>query len=65
MDIYMGENLYFDERQGRSSLVCFKPGLSPSPIFIYFNESPLKMMKNAFHFMLKAVLVIEIFTFLS
>ena len=28
-------------------------------------ESPLRMMKNAFYFMLKAVFVVEIFTFLS
>ena len=28
-------------------------------------ESPLKMMKNAFHFMLRALLVTEIFRFLS
>ena len=28
-------------------------------------ESPLKMMKNAFYFMLKALFVLEIFTFLS
>ena len=29
------------------------------------NESPLKMMKNAFYFMLKALFVLEIFKFLS
>ena len=28
-------------------------------------ESPLKMMKNAFHFMLKALFIFEIFIFLS
>ena len=28
-------------------------------------DSPLKKMKNAFYFMLKALLVFEIFTFLS
>ena len=44
-----------------------KIGLSPSRkvIFIYFNESPLKMMKNAFCFTLKALFVLEIFKFLS
>ena len=26
-------------------------------IIIYFNESPLKMMKNAFYFILKALFV--------
>ena len=38
----------------------------PSPhIFICFNESPLKMMKNAFYFILKALFVLMIFKFLS
>ena len=45
----------------------FKPRLSPSKkfVFIYFNESPLKMVKNAFYFILKAHFVLEIFPFLS
>ena len=30
---------------------------------IYFNESSFKVMKNAFYFMVKAVLVLEILTF--
>ena len=34
-------------------------------LFISFNESPLKIMKNAFYFILKALLVLKIFTFLS
>ena len=33
--------------------------------FICFNESPLKMMKNAFYFILKALFVLKIFQFLS
>ena len=33
--------------------------------FIYFIESPLKMMKNAFYFILKAFFVLKIFKFLS
>ena len=43
----------------------FKVGLSPSKkfAFIYFNESPLKMMENAFYFMLKVLFVLEIFKF--
>ena len=38
-----------------------KVGLSPSKkvAFICFNESPLKMMKNASHCMLKALFVLE------
>ena len=34
-------------------------------LFIRFNESPLKMMKNAFYFILKALFVLKIFRFLS
>ena len=34
-------------------------------LFIYFNESLLKMMKNAFYFILKALFVLKIFRFLS
>ena len=34
-------------------------------IFICFNENPLKMMKNAFYVILKALFVIKIFQFLS
>ena len=47
--------------------VELKVGLSPSKqvFFIHFNESSLKMMKNAFYFILKALFVIKIFKFLS
>ena len=34
-------------------------------LYIYFNERRLKMIKNTFYFMLKAIFVLEIFTFLS
>ena len=34
-------------------------------LFICFNESPLKMMKNAFYFILKALFVLKILNFLS
>ena len=45
----------------------FKVGLSPSPpkVFICFNGSPSKMIKNAFYFVLKALFVLKIFKFLS
>ena len=33
--------------------------------FICFNESPLKLMKNVFCFMLKTIFVLKIFKFLS
>ena len=44
-----------------------KVGLSPSKkvYFICSNESPLKMVKNAFHFILKVLFVLKIFNFLS
>ena len=44
-----------------------KVGLSPSKknFFICFNDSPSKMMKNAFYFILKALFVLRIFKFLS
>ena len=44
-----------------------KVGLSHLPnkiIFICFNENPLKMMKNAFYFIVKAFFVLKIFNFL-
>ena len=45
----------------------FKVGLSHSNkiVFIYFNDSPFKKMKNVFYFMLKALFIPDIFTFLS
>ena len=48
-------------------LILFKVGLSPSKkiCVIYVTESPLKTMKNAFYFILKAFFVIKIFMFLS
>ena len=44
-----------------------KPGSHPPKkiCFICLIESPLKMMKNAFYFILKALLVPKIFKFLS
>ena len=45
----------------------FKVGLSPSKkiCVICLIESPFKMMKNAFYFILIALFVLKIFTFLS
>ena len=44
-----------------------KVGLSPSKkIFLFcVNDSPSKMMKNAFYFTLKALFFLKIFKFLS
>ena len=45
----------------------FKIGLSPSTkiCFIHFNEGVLKMMKNTFYFILKALFILKIFEVLS
>ena len=59
------------KRSGTSLLTSFrgwlKVGLSSSRqnSFICFNESPLKMMKNAFYFIWKALFVLKIFKFFS
>ena len=39
------------------------PHLRGKKCFICFNKSPLKMMKNAFYFILKALLGLEVFKF--
>ena len=41
------------------------PSTSKKITVICFNEKPLKIMKNAFHFILKAFFVLKIFKFLS
>ena len=48
-------------------IVIVKVGLSPSKniIFTSFKEIPLKMMKNAFYFILKVLFVLKIFKFFS
>ena len=40
----------------------FKAGISPSKKvgFICFNENPVQMMKNAFHFILKVLFILKI-----
>ena len=57
---------------GKASAPCavaievFKVGFSPyRNFFICFNEKPLKMMKNAFYLILKALFILRIFKFLS
>ena len=50
-------NSMFDELNSDSHL--------PKNFVICLIESPLKMMKNAFHFILKALFVLKIFKFLS
>ena len=44
-----------------------KVGLSPSKkvCCIRLNESPLKVMKNAVYFIIKALFVLKVFEFLS
>ena len=55
------------KQQQNKRLITFKVGLSPSKKICAtcLIESPLKMMKNAFYFILKALLVLKIFKFLS
>ena len=52
---------------GNKLTLALKVGLSPSKkdCVISLIESPLKMMKNAFYFILKALFVLKIFKFLS
>ena len=46
--------------------ISIKVGLSPSKKKkIFINDSPSKMMKNDFYFILKALFVLKIFKFLS
>ena len=40
------------------------PSTSKKITVIFFNERPLKIVKNAFHFILKAFFVLKIFKFL-
>ena len=49
----------------RNTLVIDHIGLSPSKknCFIFSNKSPLKVMKNAFYFILKAFFVLKRFNF--
>ena len=55
---------------GKFGLFCWNkvnPRVSTSKkkkCFICFNESPLKMTKNAFYFILKALFVLKTFKFL-
>ena len=48
-------------------LICITVRLSPYKFFfvICLIESPLKVMKNAFHFILNVIFVLKIFKFLS
>ena len=48
-------------------LGIIKVGLLPlkKNCFICYNESPLKIMKNVFYFILKGLFVLKIFKFLS
>ena len=51
----------------RLLMISFKVGLSPlkKNYVICLIESPLKIMKNAFYFILKALFILKIFKFLS
>ena len=48
----------------RKEILNLKGGLSPSKFaFTYLNGHHLKLIQNTFYFMLKAFLILEIFTF--
>ena len=51
-----GNNVNLKSNSHLSNIIPFSP--------ICFNKSPLKVVKNAFYFILKALFVLEIFTFL-
>ena len=65
--------MFVTESQGRMENAAHKTkssikvGLprSKKNLFICFNDSPTKMMKNAFYFILKALFVFKAFKFLS
>ena len=59
--------LRFKYKQKSLCYVYIKVELLPSKkvCFIFFNESPLKMTKNAYYFILKALFVLMVFEFLS
>ena len=48
-----------------SDLLKSDSHISKKFLFICFNESPLKIMKNAFYSILKALFILKIFKFLS
>ena len=56
--------LYKNEKNEVSVLEkVLKVGLSPFKKIIFFNDSPLKMMKNAIYFILKPLFVLKTFKF--
>ena len=67
MNISINFELGFrNENLDLSSKSTFNAGFSPLKlIFIFFNENPLKVMENAFHFILKILFVLNKFKLLS
>ena len=59
----MKENFFL----GLPTFISFKVGLSPSKknCFICFNKNRLKIMKNAFDFILKTLFILKLFKFSS
>ena len=55
---YLSYSLSKGSSSNFASNIKARLSLSKNFAFIYCNESTLKMMKNAFYFMLKALLVI-------
>ena len=55
----------FPSHHNIGNIIKIEPLPSKKNCVICFIESPLKMMKNDFYFILKALFVLEIFKFLS
>ena len=47
------------------NFILLKLGSDIPKNFVFFNDSPSKMMKNAFYFIVKSIFVLKVFKFLS
>ena len=67
VSISINSTTELSKRHFFSAVSLTESGLSPSKknCFICFNESPLKIMKNAFYLILKTLFVFKIFKFSS
>ena len=67
IDLFLREISAIKRSLHKKNKFSIKVGLSLSIkiCFVRFNETPLKMMKNAFYFILKALFVLKTLKFLS
>ena len=59
------KNFIYDDVDKHPMYLKSDSHLPKKGFFICFNDSPSKMMKNAFYFILKALFDLKIFKFLS